>query len=379
MDNSWTNTSLNGNTTTVSQDHFLCGSFIENIIEKWLRNLGYGIVFIPGVLGNLLAILAFNNQPKMRTVPNLFITNLAIADFVVSLINVPLVAVHAHLTFWPFGSFMCKLIPFVQGVSLAASVGTMIAIAADRFKVIVHYELPKMSISHAKAVLVVIWILSCAVPAPLLKYSDTIEVQCKGERLTKCVEMWSDPMHLRAYTMVLFMVLYCLPVVLTSLLYGKIAHTFRNLPTAQKVSHQAQHRIVRMFVIVVTLFAVCWLPYHVVFLYLDYAQPQQTDLLIKIVLFCQWLIYANSACNPVIYTVFNTNYRRQFLRMLRLPHRRVYENSSSTDGRNLSLRSRNRKQRLGKRNSCPSRTDAVIGNPEDMAVHTRPKSRGLTM
>ncbi|EDO38438.1 predicted protein, partial [Nematostella vectensis] len=74
----------------------------------------YGIVFIPGVLGNLLAILAFNNQPKMQTVPNLFITNLAIADFVVSLINVPLVAVHAHLTFWPFGSFMCKLIPFVQ-------------------------------------------------------------------------------------------------------------------------------------------------------------------------------------------------------------------------------------------------------------------------
>ncbi|EDO38435.1 predicted protein [Nematostella vectensis] len=160
-----------------------------------------------------------------------------------------------------------------------------------------------------------------------------------------------------------------------------------------------------MFVIVVTLFAVCWLPYHVVFLYLDYAQPQQTDLLIKIVLFCQWLIYANSACNPVIYTVVNTNYRRQFLRrqflgkyqlqvaipgvninyrrqflrMLRLPHRRVYENSSSTDGRNLSLRSPNRKQRLGKRNSCPSRTDAVIGNPEDMTAHTRPKSRGLTM
>lgn len=98
------------------------------------------------------------------------------------------------------------------------------------------------------------------------------------------------------------------------------------------VSHKAQHRIVRMFLVVVFVFALCWLPYHVVFLYMDYVLTQLTSTVVSMVLFAQCLIYANSAFNPIVYAVFNTNYRRQFIHMLRFRFRRDYSISRTLHG-----------------------------------------------
>lgn len=83
------------------------------------------------------------------------------------------------------------------------------------------------------------------------------------------------------------------------------------------VSQQRQKRIVRMLVIVVVLFAVCWLPYHILFLYIDFGQPEMTYSILSAIMSTQWFIYSNSVCNPIVYAVFNANYRREFSRMLR--------------------------------------------------------------
>ena len=83
------------------------------------------------------------------------------------------------------------------------------------------------------------------------------------------------------------------------------------------VSHERQKRIVRMLVIVVVLFAVCWLPYHILFLFMDFGEPPMTYSIVAAITSTQWFIYANSAFNPIVYAVFNVNYRREFSRMLR--------------------------------------------------------------
>lgn len=79
---------------------------------------------------------------------------------------------------------------------------------------------------------------------------------------------------------------------------------------------QAQKRIVRMLVIVVILFAFCWLPYHVVFLYIDFFHPVRTQALVTAILLSQWLVFASSTCNPVVYALLNQNFRREFIDML---------------------------------------------------------------
>lgn len=45
----------------------------------------------------------------------------------------PVVSCHLSLTGWPFGSLVCKLSGMVQGISVSASVFTLVAIAVDRW------------------------------------------------------------------------------------------------------------------------------------------------------------------------------------------------------------------------------------------------------
>lgn len=82
------------------------------------------------------------------------------------------------------------------------------------------------------------------------------------------------------------------------------------------VTHRAQKKAIRMLLTVTLLFALCWLPYHLVYLYLDLSQQQLTPALTSFLLFAQWLMFANSACNPLVYAALNDNYRREFAAMM---------------------------------------------------------------
>lgn len=87
-------------------------------------------------------------------------------------------------------------------------------------------------------------------------------------------------------------------------------------PSQSTGARRAKKSVVRMLVIVVVLFSVCWLPFHVVVLY-DNFGGKYTNVVLELVMFSLWLSFANSCCNPVVYAVLNRNYRREFGRLLR--------------------------------------------------------------
>lgn len=73
-----------------------------------------------------------------------------------------------------------------------------------------------------------------------------------------------------------------------------------------------------MLVIVVVLFLVCWLPFHIMTLYQNFKpQSPRGMLFFQVMMFSLWLMCSNSSCNPIVYAVFNRNYRREFGRLLR--------------------------------------------------------------
>ena len=86
------------------------------------------MICLAGVVGNLLVVVT-SRKPGMITVSDILVANLAVADFNVSLINIPTTATYSLLGHWPFGAVLYKLIPFLQGLTLAASFGTLVAIS----------------------------------------------------------------------------------------------------------------------------------------------------------------------------------------------------------------------------------------------------------
>jgi len=163
----------------------------------------------------VLVVLAYRN-PRMKTVTNLFIANLAFADLNVVLINIPMNIIKFKLDPWPFGLVICKIVTSLLGITLAASVGSLIAIALDRYSAIVNPLKPRMRTRHAFYIIIAIWISAIVLATPMLVFSNVKD--------GSCVEDWpyATVRWQRVYTYFVLVTMYLLPLGTISGLYFMI-------------------------------------------------------------------------------------------------------------------------------------------------------------
>lgn len=82
----------------------------------------------------------------------------------------------------------------------------------------------------------------------------------------------------------------------------------------QRISLTRERRAARTLGIIMGVFVVCWLPFFVT--YVVSAFCTSCCLSSKFINFITWLGYVNSALNPLIYTIFNLDFRRAFKKLL---------------------------------------------------------------
>jgi len=126
------------------------------------------IVFI-----NLVIVF---RQKNLRTVPNLLVVSLALGDFLFVLFCVPFGAVAYSLEYYPFSTFYCRFENFIINLSLGVSVFSLLALSADRYKIIVkpfssHANDPSIKL---KTVVISIWLLSIFLALPETIYSGEL-------------------------------------------------------------------------------------------------------------------------------------------------------------------------------------------------------------
>ncbi|MBZ3873580.1 Pyroglutamylated RFamide peptide receptor [Sciurus carolinensis] len=71
-----------------------------------------------------------------------------------------------------------------------------------------------------------------------------------------------------------------------------------------------------MMVMIVALFAMCWVPFHVIHRMNEYSnfKKEYDDITIKMVFAILQIIgFSNSICNPIIYSFMNENFKKIFL------------------------------------------------------------------
>jgi hypothetical protein len=83
----------------------------------------------------------------------------------------------------------------------------------------------------------------------------------------------------------------------------------------RQVIHRSKIRVLKMLIVVVILFAFCWLPLYVVNIRLFFGPPieipsREFDLLTQIVIpLAQWLGLSSCSVNPVVYCLFSGKFR----------------------------------------------------------------------
>ncbi|KAF4108419.1 hypothetical protein G5714_011178 [Onychostoma macrolepis] len=284
--------------------------------------LSYLLVLLLCVVGNGLVCLVVIKNRHMRSVTNLFILNLAISDLLVGIFCVPATLIDSLISGWPFSQITCTLSNMIQGMSVSASVFTLVAIAVDRFMGIVYPFHHRLRPVTALFAIIFIWLLSFAIIFPsaatltVIHLDDMYMVQDNQiYPLFVCFEDWPRADMRRLYTLVIFIQVYLAPLCLISILYTCIAAKLSNNLRESQVRSKRRMKIIKMLVMIAILFMVSWLPLWTLMLLTDYQDldRHQIDFLSSYLFpVAHWLAFFNSGVNPIIYGFFNENFRRGF-------------------------------------------------------------------
>ncbi|XP_076831262.1 orexin receptor type 2 isoform X3 [Brachyhypopomus gauderio] len=199
---------------------------------EWVLIAGYFIVFLVSLVGNTLVCFAVWKNHNMRTVTNYFIVNLSIADILVTIICLPASLVVDITETWFFGDALCRILPYLQTISVAVSVLTLSCIAQDRWYAICHPLKFKSTGKRARRSIVLIWLVSCIIMVPqalVMECSSLLpellpELTNKTILFTVCDEHWGDEIYPKVYHTCFFIVTYLAPLCLMVLAYIQICH-----------------------------------------------------------------------------------------------------------------------------------------------------------
>ncbi|KAM8870090.1 galanin receptor type 1-like [Spinachia spinachia] len=282
-------------------------------MDNFITLLVFGLIFSLGVLGNsmVITVLARSKPGKPRSTTNIFILNLSIADLSYLLFCIPFQSTVYMLPTWVLGAFICKFIHYFFTVSMLVSIFTLSAMSVDRYIAIVHSR-RSSSIRvarHALVGVVVIWILSLAMAAPVMYYQDIFHTR---DNRTFCWELW-PPNQKKVYVVVTFVFGYVLPLLLISFCYAKVLnHLHKKLRNMSKKSEASKKKTAQTVLVVVVVFCLSWLPHHVVHLWVEFGTfpLNQASFVLRVAAHC--LAYSNSSVNPVIYAFLSENFRKAY-------------------------------------------------------------------
>jgi len=130
----------------------------------------FGLITIVGLTGNGLVIYVIVTKRRMRTVTNLLLLNLAIADVCFVIVIPPFTAYMQATASWPFGDVPCRLLHYLVNVTAYVTVYTLVLIAALRYATIVHSTSTVRYRTRRNVMLAVgaIWVLMLLVNSPIL-------------------------------------------------------------------------------------------------------------------------------------------------------------------------------------------------------------------
>ncbi|XP_053279713.1 gastrin-releasing peptide receptor [Pleuronectes platessa] len=315
----------------------------------WLSGVAiasvYGVISVLGLIGNITLIKTFCSAKSTRNVPNLFMSSLALGDVLLLVTCAPVDASRYLSEEWLFGRVGCKVIPFIQLTSVGVSVFTLTALSADRYKAIVKPLDIQTSTTTSSIVLraALIWLFSLVLAIPEAVFSDlhTFNLPSTNESFKTCAPYpHAGDLHPKIHSMASFLIFYVIPLLIISVYYTFIARSLMrsasNLPVEGNVHAKRQvesrKRLAKTVLVFVGLFAVCWLPSHIIYLYRSYHYSQVDTSLVHFVcsVTARILAFTNSCLNPFALYLLSKSFKKQFQQQLCCCCRMILTHSSQS-------------------------------------------------
>lgn len=284
-------------------------------VSRSVLTVVYSVIDVVGLIGNSLVIYVVLRFAKMKTVTNVYLVNLAIADLIF-LLGIPFVIVGAQLSTWPFGNATCKLYMTTATVSQFTSSISLIVMSFDRYMVFCQplLSLRRRTRTLAAGICTCVWTTSFIMTLPVILYAGVQGDELQGG--VSCVITWpgyaSDTVFL-CYTCI---VSFAVPMVASFVLYALVMYAMRTRRYAISMSvetEKTERKVNKMVLTVIAVYIFCWLPYWILQIMIR-ASLSLKSYFIYIVCAVFSLSYASSMTNPFLYAFQSNSFRQSFLK-----------------------------------------------------------------
>ncbi|CAH2049603.1 unnamed protein product, partial [Iphiclides podalirius] len=303
----------------------------------------YWVLMTLGGLTNLAVLMSLVMTRRRKSRVDLLMTHLAVADISVTCGVIPLEIGWKYTNEWLAGNALCKILLVMRAFGLYLSSNVLVCISLDRFFAVLYPLKLRTASTRSKYMLYCAWAMALACSLPQSAVFRVLEhPQLAG--FEQCVSFgaFSSAAQEVAYNVACLCAMYFVPLLVITACYVCIFCRIRRCSAGldgycshgavgsgwgvagrrvegccmkkgastqcdhlrrsdQRILELARRRTLRMTIIIVTVFALCWLPYAVMAMWymVDRRSASQVSPQLQDMLFA--MAVSNSCMNPLVY------------------------------------------------------------------------------
>ncbi|NXY78598.1 ADA2C protein, partial [Glareola pratincola] len=331
------NTSGNGSST---------GSAPHSPAATGLILLAALAILLATLVGNALVVVAISTSRALRAPQNLFLVSLASADILVAVLVLPFSLANEVMGYWYFGGVWCSLYLALDVLLCTASIGHLCAISLDRYWAVTRaarFNL-RRSPGRVKGMIGAVWAAAALVALPPLLRAQPGSQECQLSQetwyvLASCAASFFAPC-------LVMVAVYCRIYHLTAQRTAALLAARAPCPAGagkkgpevgmpgwrrrsqnqsmllcrRRLVRARERRFTVVLAVVMGAFVLCWFPFFFTYS-LGAVCGEGCHISKPLFSFFFWIGYCNSSLNPLIYTLFNRDFRAAFRRLLAVPRR----------------------------------------------------------
>ena len=199
---------------------------------------------------------------------------------------------------------------FPQFLAPTISISILTTICIDRFFALVKPLRSSSIVRRPKWMIAFAWLFSCLLFLPSFFLTNVIEMRVGDATYGYCTTIPNNTTFGLAFLLVVAVMSFLLPLALMTAMYASIVRVvwFRHQTLdredvcgQQKVFKRSRKKVLKMFIIVIAVFLLCWLPFVIYcgFIEMHVATFPNPGDMIRITTYCLGL--SNSFWNPFVY------------------------------------------------------------------------------
>ncbi|XP_005383513.1 PREDICTED: C-C chemokine receptor type 1-like [Chinchilla lanigera] len=275
----------------------------------------YSLVFIIGVVGNILVVLVLMKYKRLRSMTSIYLLNLALSDLLF-LFTLPFWIDYKVRDTWIFGDGMCKLLSGLYYMGLYGEIFFIILLTIDRYLAIVHamFAIQARTVTFGIITSVITWALAILASIPGLYFPKTqwevTHHTCSFYYPHKSMKAWQRFQALKLNVLGLI-----LPLLVMVFCYTGIINVLLQKPNEKKA------KAVRLIFVIMIVFFLFWTPYNLAVFVSAFQehmftreceQSRELDMALQVT---EVIAYTHCCVNPIIYVFVGERFRK-YLRQL---------------------------------------------------------------